>query len=721
MKTFTLSLSLLIAVLMVNVSTASAQWSYQTNPLSGTGDTTMVGKVQFVSSTEGWISAIGPKLLHTLNAGATWNVVTCTTDSVFSFSDPAVNLQFINASTGWVLKTLSTNSTVNFSNAQGAVVYYTTNGGSTWSKSIVASGTGLIGVQLQFVDASNGFATVFNPTLNTGYLYKTTNGGATWSTVGSSFTGTDEVELFYFINATTGWTLLINDNPAEFKIKQTTDGGATWTTQYNDATSHGIYTNTSCGAIQFVDANNGWAVGPNSRIVKTSNGGASWTPVTPSLTNGLNTYQKCMFMYDANHVWIGEDVPSSSTGQTTSHFLMHTVDGGTTWAQDNFSLSSSAFSLFFLNGNTGWLTGDDIGSLTNKGVIAICNFTTSKSVNVTAGGLYTALTSTELNTVSNLTITGTIDARDFLTLRDYMPSLAILDLSGANIVAYSGTAGTLYVDTTYPANEIPQNAFLNGNTSKSKTSLTTIMLPSSSVSIGKSAFQGCTGLNGAFSIPPSITSIGDNAFQNCSGFTGILTIPSTLTSIGGGVFQNCTGFTGSLIIPSSFTSLNSFDFANCTGITSLTIPSSVTSIYDNVFNNCSGLTSIYVNESTPVDLSMSPNVFLGVNYANCTLFVPTGSKSLYQAANQWKSFNNIVEHSVTATDHIAASVIKIVVQNNIALISGLTRGESLTLYSVNGLTLTKQMVNASSMTINLPAQGVYLLHVGIQSFKVINN
>lgn len=720
MKTITRFLSLLIAVLMINVTFVSAQWSYQTNPLSGTGDPTMVGKVQFVSSTEGWISAAGGKMLHTTNAGATWNVVKCTNDSVFSFSDPAVNMQFINASTGWVLKTLSTNSTVNFSNAQGAVVYYTTNGGSTWSKSIIASGAGLIGVQLQFVDANNGFATVFNPTSNTGYLYKTTNGGSSWAIVGSSFTGTDEVQLFYFINATTGWTLLINDNPAEFKIKQTTDGGNTWTTQYNDAASHGIYTMTSCGAIQFVDANNGWAVGPNSRIVKTSNGGATWIPVTSSLTNGLNTYQKSMYMYDANHIWIGEDVPNSS-GQTISHFLMHTTDGGNTWTQDNISLSSSAFSLFFLNENTGWLTGDDVGSLTYKGVIATYNLTTSKTVNVTAGGLFTALTSTELNTVSNLTITGTIDARDFVTMRDDMPSLAILDLSGANIAAYSGTAGTLYVNTTYPANEIPQNAFYNGNTYASKTSLTTIKLPSSSVSIGRSAFQGCSGLTGTFSIPSSITSIGDNAFQNCSGFTGTLTIPSTITSIGGGVFQNCTGFTGSLIIPSSFTLLNSWDFANCTGITSVTIPSSVTIIYDNVFNGCTGLTSIYANESTPVDLSMSLNVFSRANYVTCILYVPTGSKSLYQASNQWQSFINIVEHSVTSTDPIAASVIKIAVQNNILLINGLTRGDLITLYSINGLTLNKQKVNAPSTTINLPAKGVYLVQVGMQIFKIVNN
>ncbi|MGC9151407.1 MAG: leucine-rich repeat protein [Microbacter sp.] len=723
MKFFMLSFTMLMAALTINVTTASAQWSYQTNPLPGTGDPTMVGKVQFVSSTEGWISAVGGNLLHTTNAGATWNVVKCTNDSVFSFSDPAVNMQFINASTGWVLKTLSTNSTVNFSNAQGAVVYYTTNGGSTWSKSIIASGAGLIGVQLQFVDANNGFATVFNPTSNSGYLYKTTNGGSSWATVGSSFTGTDEVQLFYFINATTGWTLLINDSPAEFKIKQTTDGGNTWTTQYNDATSHGIYTNTSCGAIQFVDANNGWAVGPNSRIVKTTDGGTTWTPVTPSLTSGLNTYQKCMFMYDANHIWIGEDVPSSTTGQTTSHFLMHTLDGGTTWVQDNISLSSSAFSLFFWDTNTGWLTGDYTYSngVAGKGVIASYFVTPPKTVNVTAGGLYGALTSTELNTVTNLTITGTIDARDFVTMRDNMPALAIVDLSGANIVGYSGTGGTYPANVIYPANEIPQYAFYNNNTSTAKTTLTSIALPSSCVSVGASAFLRCTGLSGTLSLSSSISNIGDNAFQNCSSLTGTLILPSSLNSMGGGVFQNCTGLTGSLVIPSSLTSLNSWDFAYCTGITSVTIPSSVTTIYDNVFNGCSGLTSIYANKSTPVDLSSSLNVFSGVNYSTCTLYVPTGSKTLYQAANQWQNFTNIVEHTVTATTNITESKVKVSVQNHQAVITGMNGGEEVTLYTVHGLTLAHQTAKAESLILGLPSQGVYVVRVGDKSFKVVNN
>jgi hypothetical protein len=77
-------------------------------------------------------------------------------------------------------------------------------------------------------------------------------------------------------------------------------------------------------------------------------------------------------------------------------------------------------------------------------------------------------------------------------------------------------------------------------------------------------------------------------------------------------------------------------------LTSVSIPSSVTSIGSNAFLNCSGLTSIYSYTTTPVNLSSSSNVFTGVNTNMCILYVPSGSLSAYQTANQWKDFAHIV-------------------------------------------------------------------------------
>jgi hypothetical protein len=191
--------------------------------------------------------------------------------------------------------------------------------------------------------------------------------------------------------------------------------------------------------------------------------------------------------------------------------------------------------------------------------------------------------------------------------------------------------------------------------------LTSITIPNSVTSIGSYAYYHCTGLT-SVTIPNSVTSIGDYAFHQCSVLTSV-TIPSSVTSIGVWTFKECISLT-SITIPSSVTSIGDAAFNGCTSLTSITIPSTVTSIGDGAFSYCSGLTSIYADSPTPIDLSSSTYVFYNVNKTTCTLYVPTGSKSLYAAVNQWKDFTKIEEHIVTGMDEsVAANGIISVLQN----------------------------------------------------------
>jgi len=71
------------------------------------------------------------------------------------------------------------------------------------------------------------------------------------------------------------------------------------------------------------------------------------------------------------------------------------------------------------------------------------NAQVSKTINVaTEGTLSTLLTAAEKTTITDLTITGNIDARDFKCLLFEVSLLTALDLSGTNIKAYSGTEGS---------------------------------------------------------------------------------------------------------------------------------------------------------------------------------------------------------------------------------------------------------------------------------------
>lgn len=282
-------------------------------------------------------------------------------------------------------------------------------------------------------------------------------------------------------------------------------------------------------------------------------------------------------------------------------------------------------------------------------------------VSVIAGGLQNSLADL-LGSVSSLTLTGNIDARDFKTMRDNIPLLSVLDLSEVKIKSYSGSAGTSETGTTYySADEIPEQAFYKFTKFQGKTSLTSITLPSTVKSIGSMAFGMCSGLT-SVAIPNSLTSIGNNAFSNCKGLTSIV-LPSSIINLGDGTFEMCSGLT-SINIPTSITSIGYYTFQYCTGLTlinipssvtsiglgafrgsgltSINIPRSVTSIGSIAFNYCDDVTSVNANSNIPINLGPDP-VFSATTPTTAILTVPYGSKVLYAAANQWKDFTNIVE------------------------------------------------------------------------------
>jgi len=404
-------------------------------------------------------------------------------------------------------------------------------------------------------------------------------------------------------------------------------------------------------------------------------------------------------------------------------------------------ITADTFFTFTLTVNDG-----KANSLPDEVTIVVKPAQTVKVLNVTAGNLKTLLTSIELNVITKLTLTGTIDARDFRTMRDDMPKLAEIDLSGTTVVAYSGPGGTNPVSWgstgNYPANTTPNWAFKNPDILTADSILIKVNLPSFLVKIGRASFFRCNLLN-SVTIPNSVVTIEQDAFAQCVSLTSV-TLPNSLTTIGWGAFHTCsamtsvflpssvnfieegafarssgtitvdvnnqnyssldgvlfnknktvllqcpTSKTGSYTVPSSVISFQRFAFELCIGLTNVTLPGSVNSIGDDVFSACrgletinipssvtsigqrafnvcqkltsftipssvqsigmgafwycSGLTRIYALNSIPINLNSTPDVFTGVNKSTCTLYIPFGSKSAYQAANQWKDFVNIIE------------------------------------------------------------------------------
>lgn len=232
---------------------------------------------------------------------------------------------------------------------------------------------------------------------------------------------------------------------------------------------------------------------------------------------------------------------------------------------------------------------------------------------VTAGGLSTLLTASELSTITDLALMGTMDARDFKTMRDNMPVLANLDLSAVNIVAYKGTAGTVTSGSysNYLDNETPQSGMSYG--------IKSVILPETAVSIGSYSFNSCYNLTSII-LPPTIKNIGYQAFTNCPALTTV-SFPDSLISIGGYAFFRCGALSGQLSFSSTLKKIGDCAFYNCSTLKgALTIPASVDSIGGNAFYSCYGLSSLEIKSANPI---IGTNAFSYCSGFKSITFPPT--------------------------------------------------------------------------------------------------
>ena len=161
--------------------------------------------------------------------------------------------------------------------------------------------------------------------------------------------------------------------------------------------------------------------------------------------------------------------------------------------------------------------------------------------------------------------------------------------------------------------------------------LTAIIIPNSVTNIEYEAFSGCDGLTN-ITIPNSVINIEYGAFRDCSKLADI-TISNSVTSIGGTAFEGTAwynnqpdgliykddcllGYKGSnrpifdVEIQNGTRCIAGWAFADCSGITGVKIPNSVTSIGTYAFKNCTGLTSFAIPNSVT---SIGESAFSGCN------------------------------------------------------------------------------------------------------------
>jgi len=165
-----------------------------------------------------------------------------------------------------------------------------------------------------------------------------------------------------FFSATLGWAVGYPHWEQASKVYtatiiKTADGGESWTAQ-------AVGSSVSLLSVDFVDAEDGWAVGTSGAILHTSDGGATWIDQGLPITDELRS----VCFVDASHGWATGVRPihydSFGDADNWEASIWHTDDGAI-WAQqsdpDNVSILHD---VDFIDTQRGWAvgakyTGDD--------------------------------------------------------------------------------------------------------------------------------------------------------------------------------------------------------------------------------------------------------------------------------------------------------------------------------------------------------------------------
>jgi photosystem II stability/assembly factor-like uncharacterized protein len=123
-------------------------------------------------------------------------------------------------------------------------------------------------------------------------------------------------------------------------IVRTTDGGHSWTIQSSG-------TKQTLWGVFFTDATNGAAVGENGTILRTTDSGVNWMPQV----SGTPLNLRAVTFNDGNN----------GTAVGESGVILRTTNGGNTWVPQSSGTSETLFGVSFSSSSTGTAVGGTFG------------------------------------------------------------------------------------------------------------------------------------------------------------------------------------------------------------------------------------------------------------------------------------------------------------------------------------------------------------------------
>jgi photosystem II stability/assembly factor-like uncharacterized protein len=240
--------------------------------------------IYFTDEQHGWVVGETGKMRYTTNGGTTW------TNKYTSNSWTINGLCFKDQNTGFAV-------------GEHGTLLKTNDGGNNWSKITLSTTNTLYGIQ--FID-NNGWIS------GTGIVIKTTDGGLNWTVIQlSEYQNT----FFYsvcFINSDLGWLCGSNGS-----LLKTTDGGQTWVKYFSGTTN-------DLRKVYFFDQYIGWVTGVNGIVLKTVDGGNKWGEIR----TGINYPTSQFSSYWEGFKTVKFVDPSNGWLMGSNGYIIRTTTGG---------------------------------------------------------------------------------------------------------------------------------------------------------------------------------------------------------------------------------------------------------------------------------------------------------------------------------------------------------------------------------------------------------
>lgn len=230
--------------------------------------------------------------------------------------------------------------------------------------------------------------------------------------------------------------------------------------------------------------------------------------------------------------------------------------------------------------------------------------------------------------------------------------------------------------------------------------VTSVTVPGSVVDVGLPNFFGCKSLTDIYVAP-------DN--PNYASFEGVLYNKDKSILV-----RVCEGRKGQFVIPSSVEKIGYCAVYSCDNLTSVFIPGSITEIDRHAFAGSDNLKKIYCDAENPP--SCAEDAFIEYNYEECTLYVPVGAKSVYEQADPWHNFKNIVESDFAGIDAVAdsESSVSLKVEHGRIFVMNKPAESAVKVYTTQG----RMVAQTCSDEVSVLPSGIYIVTVGARSFKV---